>query len=349
MSSDINLNTKVSVIIPVYNVEKYLEECVNSVRNQTLTDIEIICVDDGSTDNSYDILLKLQKQDDRVIVLKQKNEFAGVARNKGIDIAKGEYLVFLDSDDFFEKDLLESLYNTCKKYDADVCVCDADNYDNTTGKYFDTGYYWKDALSGDCCSKEELGVNTFLITYPMPWNKMYKKALVDRYNLRFQKIRKTNDLGFVYLGIACAEKIAVVDKKLIHYRVGLSDSLQAKNKGMDVHFSDALVYLKNGLKERNIFENVKTSYNNLVMRTYIYEYKRQLKNEHLKMYEWFFKEGIDKLEFNDEGLLPSNKKMLGNYHKKKVNNINGQLFRIHFVFWKVVLKVLKKDKPYKEV
>ena len=97
---------KVSVIVPVYNVEDYLEECIQSIRNQTLKDIEIICVDDGSTDRSYDILTKLQKKDDRIVVLKQKNKFAGVARNKGIEIARGEYLVFLDSDDFFEETLL---------------------------------------------------------------------------------------------------------------------------------------------------------------------------------------------------------------------------------------------------
>ena len=314
-----------------------------------MTEIEIICVDDGSTDRSYDILLKLQKQDDRIIVLKQQNEFAGVARNKGIEAAKGEYLIFLDSDDFFEKDLLENLFHTCIKHNADVCVCDADNYDNKTGTFFDTGYYWKEALPAECCSRQELGINTFLFTYPMPWNKMFKKALIDKYALRFQKIRKTNDLGFVYLGIACAERIAVVDKKLVHYRVGLNSSLQAKNKGMDVYFADALVYLKDGLKERGLFEQVKESYNNLVMRTYIYEYKRQLRNEHLKAYKWFFEEGIDKLEFDERGLLPANKKILGQYNKKAVNDKNGQLFRVHFFLWKVILKLLKKDKPYKTV
>lgn len=344
-----NSNIKVSVIIPVYNVEKYLEECIKSVQNQTLTDIEIICVDDGSTDQSYDILVKLQEQDDRIIVLKQQNEYAGVARNKGIEVAKGEYLIFLDSDDFFEKDLLESLYSACIKHNADVCVCDADNYDNSTGKFFDTGYYWKDALPAESCSRQELGINTFLFTYPMPWNKMFRKAMVDKYMLRFQKIRKTNDLGFVYLGIACADKIAVVDKKLVHYRVGLSDSLQAKNKGMDVHFAEALVYLKDGLKERGLFEQVNESYNNLIMRTYIYEYKRQLKREHLKMYHWFFNEGIDKLAFDDKGLLSSNKKILGGYHKKSVSDRNGQLFRIHFCLWKLILKLFKQDKPYKTV
>lgn len=338
---------KVSVIVPVYNVEDYLEECINSILNQTLKDIEVICVDDGSTDHSYEILTDLQKKDDRLVVIRQKNEYAGAARNKGIEIAQGEYLVFLDSDDFFEKDLLECMYDACVRDDADICVCDADNYDNAEKKYFDTGYYWKSALPLQTpFSKKELGVNTFLFCYPMPWNKMFRKSLVDQYQLRFQKIRKTNDLGFVYLAIACAEKITVADKKLVHYRVGLSNSLQAKNKGMDKFFADALLYLKEGLIERNLYQEEKQSFNNLVMRTFIYEYKRQLRNDHMKMYEWFFHDGIHMFDIDPELLLPCNKQILGRYMDKEVNDRNGRLFRIHFCVRKLLLKITKKDIPY---
>lgn len=338
---------KVSVIIPVYNVEKYLEECITSVLEQTLTDIEVICVDDGSTDQSYDILCRLQKKDNRIVILRQQNEFAGVARNKGIEVAQGDYLVFLDSDDFFEKDLLEKMYTACTRQNADICVCDADNYDNSTGKYFDTGYYHKAAVpSCKTFSKKELGVNTFLFCYPMPWNKMFSKKIIDRYGLRFQKIRKTNDLGFVYMAIACAESITVINDKLIHYRVGLDNSLQAKNKGMDIHFAEAIVYLMEGLKARGLYQEVKQSYNNLIMRTFIYEYKRQLSNDHAKMYRWFFTEGIFMLDFDTDGLIKSNNIILGKYKERKVNSVNAQLFRAHFCICKVLLKLFNKDVPY---
>ena len=93
---------KVSVIIPVYNVEDYLRQCLDSVINQTLKDIEIICVDDGSTDKSLEILHEYEKKDSRITVLTQKNQYAGVARNVGMSVATGKYFVFLDSDDFFE-------------------------------------------------------------------------------------------------------------------------------------------------------------------------------------------------------------------------------------------------------
>lgn len=339
---------KVSVIVPVYNVENYLEECINSILSQTLEDIEVICVDDGSTDGSYNILKSLQEKDNRVVVLRQNNEFAGTARNKGIDIARGEYLVFLDSDDFFENNLLESMYNACERESADICVCNADNYDNNTGKFFDTRYYWENAIpEKSSFSKYDLGVNTFLFCYPMPWNKMFRKELVEKNNLRFQKVRKTNDLGFVYLAIACADKITVVDEKLVHYRVGLDNSLQAKNKGMDKYFAEALLYLKNGLIQRNLYQEVKESFMNLVMRTFVYEYKRQLNNEHIKMYNWFFNEGITEFDISKELLLPVNKKILGGYADKKVNKVNGKLFRVNFCIQKLFLKILKKDIPYK--
>jgi glycosyltransferase involved in cell wall biosynthesis len=96
----------ISIIIPVYNAEKYLNKCLESVINQTLKDIEIICINDGSTDNSLDILQKYAKQDNRFIIINQDSSGAGVARNAGLDKAQGEYLAFLDSDDFFELDML---------------------------------------------------------------------------------------------------------------------------------------------------------------------------------------------------------------------------------------------------
>ena len=97
----------VSVIIPVFNAEKYLSQCLDSIVNQTLTNIEIICVDDGSTDTSFQILKEYEEKDSRVIVLSKSNAGAGTARNEGLKIAKGKYLSFLDADDFFERNMLE--------------------------------------------------------------------------------------------------------------------------------------------------------------------------------------------------------------------------------------------------
>ena len=110
---------KVSVIIPVYNTEQYLRECLDSVVNQTLKDIEIICVDDGSTDNSLAILREYKAKDSRIIVLTQENQFAGVARNHGMEAACGQYYAFMDADDCFLPDAIEKMFNLCEQYELD--------------------------------------------------------------------------------------------------------------------------------------------------------------------------------------------------------------------------------------
>ena len=102
---------KISIIIPVYNVEKYLEQCLKSVINQTFKDIEIICINDGSTDNSLEILEAFQKQDERIKIINKQNEGQGIARNEGLKVAKGEYISFIDPDDWVAQGMYEFLYN----------------------------------------------------------------------------------------------------------------------------------------------------------------------------------------------------------------------------------------------
>lgn len=116
------MGTKVSVILPVYNVSDYLRQCMDSIVGQTLKDIEIICVDDGSTDDSLAILKEYEAKDQRVKVIQQANAGAGAARNKGLEIATGEYLSFLDSDDFFEPDMLEKAWSKAHETRAQVVV-----------------------------------------------------------------------------------------------------------------------------------------------------------------------------------------------------------------------------------
>ena len=123
-----------SFVVPVYNVEQYLEECLNSICRQTYTDIEIICVDDGSIDYSLNILQKYAELDSRIIVLKQCNQGAASARNNGLQVAKGEYVLFVDSDDVVEEDLAEKVFNKALAYDADIVIYNADSFSEKTGK-----------------------------------------------------------------------------------------------------------------------------------------------------------------------------------------------------------------------
>src|SRR5574344_661413 len=127
------MEKKVSIIIPVYNTEEYLDECLQSLINQTLKDIEIICIDDGSTDCSAEILHEYSLKDSRIKVLKQRNYGQSAARNKGLMFANGEYISFLDSDDFISEDMLEKLYCKAKEQNTDITMCGITVLNSQTG------------------------------------------------------------------------------------------------------------------------------------------------------------------------------------------------------------------------
>ena len=141
------ISPKVSIIIPVYNVEKYLEQCLDSIINQNLKNIEIICINDGSTDNSLKILKKYAKKDNRIIILSQTNLGAGAARNRGLAVAKGEYLSFLDADDFFYENMLSEAVHKLETSQSDIAVFEVDLYDNKIQKIIpDTWVVKKDKI-----------------------------------------------------------------------------------------------------------------------------------------------------------------------------------------------------------
>ena len=132
---------KVSVVVPVYNVDEFLDNTLSDITGQTLREIEIICVDDGSKDNSREIVKEYQKKDERIQLVEQENKNAGAARNHGMQYAKGKYVVFWDSDDLFLENALETMYLQAEKTQADICICAARRYDNQTGKYFSSDAY----------------------------------------------------------------------------------------------------------------------------------------------------------------------------------------------------------------
>ena len=146
---------KISVVIPVYNSESYLKQCLDSAVNQSLKDIEIICIDDGSSDNSADILKEYAENDSRIKIITQENRGAGASRNAGILNAKGEYIYFMDSDDYLETDALEDVYNLASDKSADFVMFKIKNFNEDDGKVIDDDYYSMPYL------KKLAGENTF--------------------------------------------------------------------------------------------------------------------------------------------------------------------------------------------
>lgn len=262
----------VSIIVPVYNVEAYIEQGLDSLLNQSMKHIEIIAVDDGSTDHSLEILKRYENEDKRVRVFTQKNRFAGAARNLGLANAKGEYIIFLDSDDFFAKNLAKDAYYTAKMNDADVVLFGAKHYHNVTGEYKEAKWLLNAHLAPqkqpfnykDCPSE------LYRITTPCPWTKMFRREFILKSGLKFQNLQNSNDLFFTYVALAMAERIVTLDKQLVYYRIGLENNLQTSKKKNPLCFYEAYKAWHDKLLELGLMDELRQSYVNITLAGCLY-------------------------------------------------------------------------------
>lgn len=290
---------KVSVIIPVYNAQQYLRQCLDSICQQTLQEIEIICVDDGSTDSSLHILQDYAKADSRIQILTQKNRGAGAARNHGLRAAKGLYLSFLDADDFFEANMLEEAVKGIEAYEADFVVFESDQYHMDTNSYIKPSWVvrHKDIPPYMPFSYLSLTDNVFKTFVGWAWDKLYRKSFIDNHNLWFQEQRTSNDLLFVFSALVLAKRIAVIDKILAHQRRGGKESLSVTREKSWHCFYDALIALRKRLKDENIYWKLEQDFINYALhfslwnlRTLAEPTKQLLKEQLCK--EWFKELGI---------------------------------------------------------
>lgn len=218
----------VTVIVPVYNGEKYINDCIDSILKQEYSNIELILVDDGSTDNSYNLLEKWLKKDKRINVLHQNNAGVSVARNNGIDKAKGEFITFVDVDDYIEKDYISYFYKLIKKFDADIALTPMPN--KFEGKYAKIDEKINDEIkiwNGEKATCEMLYYNIAI----GPWNKLISKKLIDKFNIRFNpKLSYGEGFNFSVDCFQRAKKIAVGKRKIYNYRVDNPNSAMTKFK-----------------------------------------------------------------------------------------------------------------------
>lgn len=226
-------NPKVSVIIPVYNVEKYLDDCLGNVVNQTLRDIEIICINDGSTDNSLEILRKYESEDERIKIIDKENGGLSSARNEGIREAKGEYILFLDSDDMVSKGLCKNAYYLAKTYgDVDAIEIRTDSFKNGESFSFENNKFVEKPVvlnvikdGGNANPFTSLGLSRFMV-----WNKVWKTDFIKQHDLWFKEDDLTfnEDTLFNYVALPYVRRAisAIENKEMIYvYRKNRSDSL----------------------------------------------------------------------------------------------------------------------------
>ena len=219
---------KVSVIIPVYNAEKHLRKCLDSVCRQTLDNIEIICVDDGSTDNSLNILQEYAQNDIRVHIYSQKNSFAGVARNCGMSNATGEFYAFLDADDYFNLESLEKLYTLATKNNLDMIKTYSYLVDEETREIIADPYYlFQKANSTDLnrVLSNEKDIQLLHSLPDSPWSGFYRARFLKTHKIHFNTLRCANDHSFFVNCICHAKRIMLTDIVLTYYRVNQHNSL----------------------------------------------------------------------------------------------------------------------------
>lgn len=204
---------KVSIIIPVYNCERYLKKCLDSLLKQTLKDIEIICINDGSTDNSIKILQKYADKDARILIIDQENKGVSAARNAGVEKAAGEFIGFVDSDDWVNLTFYEKLYNAAQKYDADIAVGGI----TRVHKFYKHFYLkYKQEISTDDY-KEKLRICDVPDRCYMT-NKLYRKEMLKLHNLKFEESRLYEDIMLTPQVLYYAKKLVAVPGAYYYYR-----------------------------------------------------------------------------------------------------------------------------------
>ena len=268
-------NPKVSVIIPVYNTEKYLRECLDSVVNQTLKDIEIICINDGSTDGSLDILNEYAQNDNRFIIINQENKGAGAARNKGLDVAKGEYLYFLDSDDYICNIALYTLYEISYKEKSDITLCLHNTlYSNESKIKNNKGSINLSLINKlKCFSTRDIPTQILQVAVPNLFIKLFRTDFIRINDIRFQAIKVCNDVYFDFMARILAKKITYTEKFLVTYRIKHNECLTYNRGEYSLCLVDAFMLLKQKLTENGIFSEVAISYYDKAINNFLYEYK----------------------------------------------------------------------------
>ncbi|CUQ11711.1 Chondroitin polymerase [Turicibacter sanguinis] len=322
------MTPKVSVIIPVYNGEKYLEKCIQSVLNQTYINLEVIIIDDGSRDSSLVILEKLVKKDNRVIVLKQQNSGVAVARNRGLDVCSGDFVVFIDSDDFVDLKFIEQLVSTMITNDCDLILsgyCRIYIRDTIQKKEYysfpDRKMTRNDFLEDIFCYLDRMLIQG-------PCFKLFKTEIIKKNNIKFEEtIQFGEDTVFIYNYLKHIEEIYNLDVTLYNYINYSNNSLSTKPLGQK---TDIFLYLYSILKKMFIENNLFNS-----------EIKTQLNKRYcnLLIYLQYDIYHLDKKErYRQIGKLINNPILVDAF--KSVNCSNIQFRIIKFLMLKKYIKLI---------
>ena len=247
---------KISVIVPVYNTENYLRECLDSIVNQTFDDIEIICINDGSTDSSLDILREYEESDKRISVVCQPNSGLSITRNHGIRLAKGDYIYFIDSDDYLELTALEELYRASDENNLDLLIFKLINFDDGTTNKYTSEYYEMESLkylNGKVFNYADIGEDALNFAVSAP-GKFYKRELI--HDMKFPEKLIFEDNVFFAQAMLKAKRVSFYDKHLYNRRIR-NDSITTTKT---IKCADSIIIINKIIelsKEFDVYEQFK--------------------------------------------------------------------------------------------
>ncbi len=297
---------KVSIIIPTYNVEQYLAECMDSVTRQTLHDIEIICINDGSTDGSLKILRDYAKDDGRIVIVDKENGGYGVGMNIGLDMAKGEYIGIVEPDDFVPLNMYEDLYVKAKEYDLDFVKADFYRFGRKENGDMNLAYNHLSKNPEDYNVVFNPSQNPNAIRYIMnTWSGIYRKAFLDEYQIRHNDTPGASfqDNGFYFQTFAYGKRAMIVDKPYyMNRRDNPNSSVNDKKKvyTMNVEYDHIRRLL---VRDREVWERFKNIYWWKKYSNYFWTLQRiadEFKEEYLQRFSAEFKRAFDTGEAKKE-------------------------------------------------
>ena len=330
---------KISVIIPVYNAEPFLKEALDSVLNQTFSDIELVCVNDGSKDNSLAMLIEFAKSDYRFVLIDQLNAGCGAARNHALDWAKGDYIYFFDPDDYISPDAFERLYDNARNNDTDLVMFKIARFvDGEPVNYSAPGFDFENVF-------RDVDFNNFTFNYHdikryvmnasfAPWTKLYKKKFLDKYDdFRFPTNIAFDDAPFHVQSVLRASSISFIPAFFYFYRYNPNSIINTSSNGIDIFRICDIV--EKFIKENNFYGEFVKEFD-LFKITQIFNYLLSTGTE-----EYFMKakEEFSKINLGNDHIIDNNllyrfnlvlesdslSHYLSNYYKNEINNLNNRI------------------------
>lgn len=339
---------KVSVIIPVYNGEKYIKSCLDSVLNQTLSEIEIIIINDGSKDDTQKILEQYrEKYLDKIEIVSKENEGQGKARNIGIDLAKGEFVTFVDSDDTIDSNMLQKLYDEIKTKEVDLVICDYYEILNVKEGKRKAKTKLKEEINErktNKCEKKAILQKTgdlkkdYIISVAGPCNKLIKTDILKKNNLRFLENAIYEDIAMIPLIALYTNKIAYVEEPLYNYYIRTGSTMRQtefNNKLLSIY--TVLETLEKGFQQSGLVEEYKEELEFIYIKHLLYAGSGRFLE---------YKQGIEQIPKIVEIIKTKYPNWKNNQYYKKQSKIFKLNCNVFYTNNKVIIKLFQRIKKY---